>query len=318
MAVTLRGKPRIAETSQKIQFSNDEATVDLTKHGFKYDTVEVEGANLKFWHGGSGPLLVMIPGGGGVGARFNPVAMKMAKHYTVASYDRRACSGSTGDIDRPMNPYQQAEDLAAVIRAVGYAKASIFGNSVGGTIALEFAARFPDMCEAVVAHEAPTMSILPDSGDQFKFTFGIEKAFSEHGQRVAGRLMHARHRGLDEDPQWVFKQSNNAKTHEGGIPNGDFFFGKEMLVTMVYTPDLFTLRHNGVPVALGCGAESRKDPTGRCTFRQAEILAAPHVLFPGHHLVFLYDFSDVLLHTLATLRALPRLKFAHRALESKL
>lgn len=35
-------------------------------------SVLTEGCDLHYWYQGSGPLLVFIPGGGGIGRQFNP------------------------------------------------------------------------------------------------------------------------------------------------------------------------------------------------------------------------------------------------------
>src|ERR1700710_944053 len=108
-----------------------------------YLIVPNEGANLHVWHQGSGPLLILIQGGGGDGARFNSAILHLSQHYTVVAYDRRGNAGSVVARPSPLSPVQSARDVVAIIKALGFNKASVFGTSSGGLIALQLAASYP-------------------------------------------------------------------------------------------------------------------------------------------------------------------------------
>ena len=69
--------------------------------------------------------------------------------YRTIALDHR----DTGDSDPSSGPYttaDQADDAAAVLRALGVARAHVVGISMGGFIALELALRYPDLVEKLV------------------------------------------------------------------------------------------------------------------------------------------------------------------------
>ncbi len=69
--------------------------------------------------------------------------------YRTIALDHR----DTGDSDPSPGPYttaDQADDAAAVLRALGVTRAHIVGISMGGFIALELALRHPDLVEKLV------------------------------------------------------------------------------------------------------------------------------------------------------------------------
>lgn len=82
------------------------------------------------------------------------VAGALAPWFTVVNYDRRG-RGASGDT-RPYAVEREVEDLAAVIDATGTAdRAMVFGGSSGAALALEAAARLPDMITALALWEPP-------------------------------------------------------------------------------------------------------------------------------------------------------------------
>ena len=59
--------------------------------------LDVPGARLYHESVGSGPPLVLIPGGNGTAHIFGPIAQHLAQRYTVTSYDRRGYARSQLD-----------------------------------------------------------------------------------------------------------------------------------------------------------------------------------------------------------------------------
>jgi pimeloyl-ACP methyl ester carboxylesterase len=60
-------------------------------------SVHSEGADIVYDYQGTGPLLLMISGGGGDAERYALISAILAEEYTTVSYDRRGNSRSTGD-----------------------------------------------------------------------------------------------------------------------------------------------------------------------------------------------------------------------------
>jgi len=131
------------------------------------DVVETEGAKIVFDVRGAGDPVLMIPGAGGDASVYDQVATLLSDRYTVITYDRRCNARSSGDADRMLDMAQQARDAVAVIRAAGFERATVFGNSGGGNIALQLAASHANAVSGLVLHAPPVVTLLKgkDSGD---------------------------------------------------------------------------------------------------------------------------------------------------------
>lgn len=138
-------------------------------------TVITENCVLHITHTGTGSkLLVLIPGGAGLGSSFHaalpglaaPSSGSTSDEYTVATFDRRGHGASdlTSDgakINTTFSPVQASRDVAAIITHLKFERAAVFGTSLGGVVALHFGTYFPDKLDKLVAHESPTFGLLP-------------------------------------------------------------------------------------------------------------------------------------------------------------
>src|SRR6478752_7959850 len=90
----------------------------------------------------------------------------LASHFpdrTVVTYDPRGLGRSTrndGRVDH--SPTVQADDVHAVIEAVGAGPVDMFASSGGAVTALALVAAHPDDVVTLVAHEPPLIDMLPD------------------------------------------------------------------------------------------------------------------------------------------------------------
>jgi pimeloyl-ACP methyl ester carboxylesterase len=92
---------------------------------------------------GCGPLLVFVPGMDGTGSLFYRQTPRLAQRYRVVTYRLRDGAESMDVL---------TEDLRHVIRREGGedARATLVGESFGGTLALSFAIAYPNDLEALV------------------------------------------------------------------------------------------------------------------------------------------------------------------------
>ncbi len=109
----------------------------------------VNGLELYYELHGSGPELVLLHGGMTTIGDFALLLPALARTHQVIAYERQG-HGHTADIDRPMTLDNDADDLAALLRHLNIEKADIFGYSTGGTVALGFALRYPQMVRKLV------------------------------------------------------------------------------------------------------------------------------------------------------------------------
>jgi pimeloyl-ACP methyl ester carboxylesterase len=91
---------------------------------------------------GSGPLLVYVAGLDGTGELFFKQAPALARSFRVVTFRSRDDGRFTYD--------DLARDIASIIRDMGERRATVLGESFGGTVALWFALRHPEMLERLV------------------------------------------------------------------------------------------------------------------------------------------------------------------------
>src|SRR3954449_3349646 len=82
----------------------------------------------------------------------------------VIPYAPRGLGRSTRDDGRvDHSPTVQAEDVHAVIEALGAGPVEMFASSGGAVTALALVAAHPDDVVTLVAHEPPLIPVLPDA-----------------------------------------------------------------------------------------------------------------------------------------------------------
>jgi hypothetical protein len=97
-----------------------------------------DGTTIAFDRSGDGPPVVIVGAGPTDRQAHQPLAALLASRFTVLNYDRRG-RGDSGDT-APYAVDREYEDLAAILGEAG-GSAGVFGDSGGGILALEAAAR---------------------------------------------------------------------------------------------------------------------------------------------------------------------------------
>lgn len=104
----------------------------------------VNGLNMYYEIHGSGEPLVLLPGGFMTVEAMGAIVSQLAATRRVIGVELQG-HGHTADIDRPLRYELMADDIAALIRYLGYAQADIFGYSLGGGVGLQTAIRHPEV-----------------------------------------------------------------------------------------------------------------------------------------------------------------------------
>lgn len=128
--------------------------------------IRANGVLLYYEEHGTGEPIVLIHGTSGSAAVWEPDVGELARLGRTIAYDRRGCTRSERPEPFITNVHEQADDVAALIDALGAAPAIVIGRSYGGEIAIDLTLRYPDRVRALVLLEASLLS-LSDSAAQW-------------------------------------------------------------------------------------------------------------------------------------------------------
>src|SRR5213080_5093077 len=110
----------------------------------------------------------------------------LAAHFpdrTVITYDPRGLGRSIRKDRRVDNaPTVQANDVHAVIEALGAGPVEMFASSGGAVTALALVAAYPNDVTCLVAHEPPLISVLPDARAAERARAGVRNAYEAKGR----------------------------------------------------------------------------------------------------------------------------------------
>jgi pimeloyl-ACP methyl ester carboxylesterase len=123
-------------------------------------TAHTNGVATYYERAGSGPPVVFVHGAVLDHSQWDPQAAALGDDYTVVTYDVRG-HGHTGGSDRDTYSVDLfAEDLRALVAALGLDRPVVCGLSTGGCIAQVYAARYPDGLSGLVLADTFAPAIL--------------------------------------------------------------------------------------------------------------------------------------------------------------
>jgi pimeloyl-ACP methyl ester carboxylesterase len=220
----------------------------------------------------------------------------LASHFpdrTVVTYDPRGLGRSRrkdGRVDHA--PGVQAEDVHAVIEALGAGPVEMFASSGGAITALALVAAYPHDVTALVAHEPPLIPVLADAGAAERARGGVRDAYEAGGSSagMAAFIAMTSWRGEYTDDYFAQPAPNPAAF---GMPSGDDGRRDDPLLSdrswavSSYSPDFDALAAAPTRIVIAVGEESLDMFTGRTAVATAERLGQEATVFPSHHGGFL-------------------------------
>jgi pimeloyl-ACP methyl ester carboxylesterase len=253
------------------------------------ELLEVPGAHLHYEIIGSGPVLLLIPGGTADGGMFAGMAALLAQDYTVVTYDPRGLSRST--LDGPPGDIAigvQADDSHRLLAAITSEPAYVFGSSGGAVTGLELVTRHAEQVSTLVAHEPPLTELLPEKEaqraavDEIYETYRTQGAGPALGKFLAtAGLLNDQVRGAAGPPG--AKDAGTAAAIARFQGNLNLFFAHMLRPITRYVPDADALRAASTRIVVGRGTGSAGQLAHRAAGALADLLGTPEVDFPGGH-----------------------------------
>ncbi|MGA5536854.1 alpha/beta fold hydrolase [Mycolicibacterium nivoides] len=116
--------------------------------------VEVNGIRIFFKEQGSGPALLLLPGGMESQASWSGIAPDLAREFRVITPDVRG-QGRTSVNDTPLSYQLFADDASQLLKALNVPQAIVVGHSDGGDTALQMGLHHADQLAGMVLIATP-------------------------------------------------------------------------------------------------------------------------------------------------------------------
>lgn len=212
---------------------------------------------------------------------------------TVVTYDPRGLGRSTRSDGRVDNsPTVQANDVHALIEALGAGPVDMFASSGGAVTALALVAAYPDDVVTLVAHEPPLIAVLPDADAAKRAQVGVRDAYESRGRSagMAAFIAMTSWRGEFTDEYLSQPAPDPAAfgmpADDDGSRDDPLLSDRSWAITS-YRPEVAALVAAPTRVVIAVGEESDGVFTGRTSEAIAALLGERPIVFPSHHGGFL-------------------------------
>jgi pimeloyl-ACP methyl ester carboxylesterase len=116
--------------------------------------VAINGLNYYYAIYGKGEPLLLLHGGLVHTEVFGPVLTQLAQSREVIGVDLQG-HGRTDLGNREINLLDMGDDMAGILKKLGYQKVDVLGHSMGGGVAFRLAAQYPEMVRRLVLLSVP-------------------------------------------------------------------------------------------------------------------------------------------------------------------
>jgi pimeloyl-ACP methyl ester carboxylesterase len=235
------------------------------------------------------PPLVLI--GSPMGAGGFP---SLAAHFpdrTIVTYDPRHNGEGRSvadDPSRPITPEVQADDVHAVIEAIGGGPVDMFASSGGAIVSLALVAKYPNDVRTLVAHEPPFASLVPDREPALAATRAIHETYKARGGAwgMSHFMQTVMHQGPFTAEDVAKEPADPAMFGMPGDDDGrrdDLMLAHNVVWLTSFEPDFEAIKRAPTRVVIAVGAASNGELAQRGGEAAAERLGQEAVRFPGNH-----------------------------------
>lgn len=212
---------------------------------------------------------------------------------TVVTYDPRGLGRSTrkdGRVDH--TPQTQADDVHAIVEALGAGPVEMFASSGGAITALAVVAKYPADVTTLVAHEPPLITLTPDGPAAVQARAGVREAYEKRGwgAGMAAFVAMTSWEGEFTDAYFAQPEADPAALGMPAEDDGsrdDPLLSDRSWAVSSYRPDVDAIAAAPTRVVIAVGEESEHVLTGRTSVATAELLGQRVTVFPSHHGGFL-------------------------------
>ncbi|WP_409180374.1 alpha/beta fold hydrolase [Amycolatopsis sp. VS8301801F10] len=242
------------------------------------EILRAPGAEIHYDVAGSGPLLLLVPGGPADATAFAALRPFLADRYTVVTFDPRGLSRSRpAELDDDLVG-QHAEDVQRLLAELDAGPVSVLANSGGAITMLEHTVRYPGAVRTLVAHEPPVSRYLGELLADFP---DIPAIYRDQGVDAAlGAFMAAS--GLQPPPPPEHPTAEDVEQGKRMLGNFEVFFGKLMGAIGAWEPDLEALAAADTRIVVAVGGAAGT-PAYEAGVGLAGALGGDPVKFPGDH-----------------------------------
>lgn len=147
----------------------------------------VNGVRLRVEQQGTGPAILTLHGGPGLGDRRKDVEVYRVVagwDYRVVSYDQRGNGES--ELRPPYSHEQFVEDAEALRRHLGLGRIVLAGHSYGGHLALEYALRYQEHLAGLVLSDTAASNAYHEESKQRALSSGLAGISRANLERLFG------------------------------------------------------------------------------------------------------------------------------------
>ena len=185
--------------------------VDRQRSGLVRKEIELPGGmHWVYLEGGHGEPLILLHGFGADKDNFTRAARFLTPHFRVIVPDLIGFGESAHPQDADYSPTAQAERVRALAQALGITNVQIGGNSMGGQIALTYAALHPTEVTSLWLLDAAGVWTAPESE--------LQKIYRESGRNPLMAKSEAEYAGIFalvmSDPPFVPRPLLNVMARE--------------------------------------------------------------------------------------------------------